>query len=262
VPARSKLPIAASIIFHAVVLYAVSRGSWRAEDSDDRERPPIVLWLTEVPMRVDADADLRRPPPDEPPRSDDAPPGVVDEQRAPDASDPPLAPVAPRSARDERDPSDDERADSAEAATAPRRVIVEARIDWEREARRVVESAREQRERDARYRTFSLNDVVPGSPRGEPGRRKSVFDSPAAGRAGLSYQDASGATVRWISDACYSVSGGVGNLFAFPLSVAAADLPNVTCVRLIPRSDLFEHVKPGYLLPRPPEPASVHELRD
>jgi hypothetical protein len=244
---RSRRAIAASIILHAALVLAVSRGSWRAADGDDREPPPAVVWLSEtMPTRIDAAADVRehRSPPDDTDASE-----VVDAAEAAD----PAAEAA--EAADRADP-----ANPADPVDAPRRAIVEAQIDWQREARRVVDSAREQREREARYRTFSLSDVVPGSPpQGEPRPRRSVFDSPAAGRAGLSYQDASGATVRWISDACYSVSGGVGNIFAFPLSVAAADLPNVTCVRLIPRSDLFEHIKPAYLLTRPGEPASVRE---
>ena len=140
-------------------------------------------------------------------------------------------------------------------------------INWRAASERALADIREQRAVEEGYRTFSIDDLRSGSAtkgkgegEGAGKRTRSIFEQMSAERAGLTYKDATGATVRWITGDCSSTSDGFGHAFAFPDSVLAADLPVVVCGRSKPRSDLFESAKPTYL--RNPSTQHRGEIRD
>jgi len=222
------MPLTISLVLHGAAIYAASRMSWLAIDAVEREQYHVV-WLSEDIAPLVAPDEL-------------APP----ESTQLEIRQPSVVNVVPET----REP-DDPIPTTTDPGPPRQRTYLRAEVDWEEERRQAVERARAQREREEGYITFSFDDLIEGGVsegREEPGApSNSVFDSATAWRAGMTYVDSSGATIEWVSDRCYKKSGGVGNIFAFPESVAAADIPMTACVRLIPRRDLFEHAKPEYL---------------
>ena len=266
------IPLTISIVLHGAALYAASRMSWVAVDVVEREQYQVV-WLREsiVPHVLPDDVTPSEPtqPESREPSAEDEVPATRELNEPPDEADSSDEPEE-RSATavpqlpdettidesvDDGDRKADERvpATDSDSADTPRpRAYLRAEVDWEEERRQAVARVREQREREEAYRTFSLDDVGEDAPQEEAGQpSKSVFDSATAWRSGMTYVDSTGATIEWVSDRCYRKSGGAGNIFAFPDSVAAADIPMTACVRLIPRRDLFEDAKPEYLKVRP-----------
>jgi hypothetical protein len=96
--------------------------------------------------------------------------------------------------------------------------------------------------REETLHTFSLADLPPPARPEKPGPRKTVFDSPSFGRAGLSERTALGQTVLWVSDECY-VTSGRSNLFAFPAGADIYNMATTRCVGTKPRDDLFKHLR-------------------
>jgi hypothetical protein len=96
--------------------------------------------------------------------------------------------------------------------------------------------------REETLHTFSLADLPPPARPEKPGPRKTVFDSPSFGPAGLSERTALGQTVLWVSDECY-VTSGTSNLFAFPAGADIYNMATTRCVGTKPRDDLFKHLR-------------------
>lgn len=250
-PGRA-LPLALSAVVHVALIVAAGRVVWRG-DTIDRPQPPQVVWL-----RPEAVAAVFPPR-----RRAEVPQEPVQRRRSTEPREQAAERLAESDAAERQDDADAVETEPQDKShdVPSRRAVVRGEIDWDEERRRAVRRAGEQRRREAQYLTFSYDDIARASPSAEEQRpAESVFDSPAAGRAGITYYDPGMGQVRWVSDACYSWGGNpAGTAFAFPLSVAAANMPTVNCVRLIPRRDLFDSIERGYLDARPAESTAANE---
>ncbi len=210
-----------SLLAHALLLYALGRYALLPRPA--KPAPARVVWL-ETPVRLaPMPAELSRPQPS-------APESVP--QRTAERETLPRQTAEPEAGPDHAPETETER-DAAAESTAPT-------IDWAAERERAVAAAIERQRHEATLRQFGFADVSPAGPPAEPGRSSSIFDSVSAGRAGITYRDSFGVTIRWISDTCYSQSG-TGSLFA------RFETPMVICTRRTPRRDLFKDIRPSYL---------------
>jgi hypothetical protein len=176
---------------------------------------------------------------------------------APQAEIPvPVAPTAERAS--EPEPSQGAVETPAPAAAQSAANGAGVALDWSVRRRQAIDDLRTQSERAASYRSFSFPGtlaeeqafaVANEQRRVEAGQApaRTAFDSPAKGRAGLSETTVLGERIVWVTDECYAKTGS-NNLFLLPGAAGLFDVPMTTCVRVHPRDDLFDDVRPRYLM--------------
>ena len=241
---RSLFAVALSIASHAGLIYSLSLVEPSTSRFETVIDPSLVVWLAErVPRPVTDEA----VPPAEP----------IETAPLPEPSTPTTHDERPDDASLSRKEAAN---DSAEQTSETQQLELEQqqeqqRIDRQRARLQItdLEFARAlviQRAKDALanepfYHTFSLADLD----------RRRLFEEPRAGqrtlaptsgsRAGAQYRTAMGQTVRSVSEDCFQTSGA-SNPFGLPAGRDIYELPMTNCVKKLPRSDLFENLKPDY----------------
>ena len=237
--------VAISLLLHALAAVALARIAWNVPAPPG---PPAaaVVWLGEwspapVPGaqqgRDDVDSDLGSTS-----TSADVPPTPQTVQSEPPTNPGDGSSSAPPAAPEQPAPS-----------TLPRPAI-----DLSTARRRAIEDAVAEHQRGASYRSFSFPGTIAEEQTFEEAERqarievglqpaKTAFDSPSKGRAGLEDTNPLGQYVVWITDDCYQTFG-VGNPFLVASVRGLFAAPTTTCVPVQPRNDLFENLKPSYLM--------------
>jgi hypothetical protein len=242
--------VAISLVLHALAAVALTKIAWKITAPPAPEEARVV-WLGEWSLAPSAGAQRGR---DE-----------VDSERG-----------AVRNSREGARPAEPNDSGAASVTEDVRLRIAPATpdpqppsasdvpIDWAAARRRAIEDTAAERERGASYRSFSfpgtLAEEQAFEEEGDAEEReapigvglpppKTAFDSPSKGRAGLDDTNAFGQYVVWITDDCYQTYG-TSNPFLVAGAAALFSAPATTCVPGEPRGDLFEGVKPSYLISR------------
>jgi len=241
--------LATSLVFHALAAVALSRMAWHVALPPEPARPAVVwfgAWADETTTGAQDGSD-----------SVDAEQAVPTEGHATSA---PLSPLpAPATAPDPLAPlpapAPPEPRTAAPAQQSGGAGIV---LDWSERRRKAIDDVLAERERAASYQSFSFPgtldaeqafDEAQAQQRSEAGLAplRTVFDSPAKGRAGLSETTPLGEQIVWVTDECYA-KYGTGNGFLLPSAAGLYNVPMTTCLRVKPRDDLFANAKPRYLM--------------
>jgi hypothetical protein len=237
--------VAISLVLHALAAVVLARVAWNVT-TPAVPAAASVVWLGEwapAPLpgaqqgrdEVDSEpgstSDSAEEPPTPDPVQGERPTNVTDGP----SRDAPPAPEQPAS------------------STSPRPAI-----DWSEARRRAIEDALAEHQRGASYRSFSFSGTIAQEQALEQAERqaaisagleppKTVFDSPSKGRAGLGDTNPFGQYVVWITDDCYQTYGA-GNPFLVASVRGLFAAPTTACVPVQARNDLFENLKPRYLM--------------
>ena len=238
--------VAVSLVLHALAGVALAKIAWTIP-GPPAPAPASIVWLGEWSHAPIEGSQRGRDEVDSEPGAGSRSP----EEEAPTAL--PNGGAPPASAADDAPP------DGAQATRLPQpQPTSPPPVDWAAARKRAIEDAVAESERGASYRSFSFpgtiaeeEEVVEAERQARTERAlqppKTAFDSPSKGRAGLADSTPFGQYVVWITDDCYQ-TWGTSNPFLVAGAAALFAAPATTCVPGQPRADLFENLKPSYLM--------------
>jgi hypothetical protein len=231
-PRRTTLAIAASIVLHLAVGYAVGRVSWNA--TEQAQRPMRVVLINEWPRAV-VDSDDSRvdevPPPDEP-----LPANETEALEPRSSSSVP----APENAPTPREVPD---AEESEPTSRSRATLLPPVIDWDQERTNAVKRVLEAQAREQGRITFSSEELFEEPEVDLPNPREHIFDSPQRGprRSALTPGQGRSRFANRVAALCNALTGGGLGITLFGFGAGTI------CAEAGPGADFFADIRPAYM---------------